>query len=81
MNRLIEKYLHLTGVRTGRTAFRIWLYAVTAAALKEKFDAVKCHTILQDAKNFAAGNWMRFNGTDEERDDLAAVISELESLA
>ena len=78
---MITKYLHKTGVRTSKTAFHIWIYAVAAAALKENFDAEKHEKILNEARGFAAGNWMKFNGTDEERKDLDAVIRELEALA
>lgn len=77
---MIEKYLHLTGVRNGDTAYHIWLYAVLLEALKQNFDAEKHERVLNSAMAYANGNWMRYNATGEQIRDLNSIVEELKSL-
>ena len=81
MQEMICKYLHKTEVRPRETSYHLWIFAVAADALRKKFDADKHSKVLYDAQRFAEGNWMKFNGTPEESEDLDLIIAELQKLS
>ena len=67
--------------RTGETAFRLWVFSTMLEELKNNTrNPEKVANLLGKVTAFANGNWIRYNGTDEEKDDVAIILQELEAL-
>ena len=77
ITKMNEKYY----LPEGRTAFRLWVFATMLEDLQKRpKNLEKIERLLEKVTNFANGNWIRFNGTDEQRTDLAEIITKLEAL-
>lgn len=72
-----QKYYSLTG----ETAFRLWVFSTMLEELKNNpRNSEKVANLLGKVTAFANSNWIKFNGTNEQKADLAILLQELEAL-
>lgn len=72
-----QKYYSLSG----EAAFRLWVFSTMLEELKNSpKNPEKVANLLGKVTTFANGNWIKFNGTNEEKADLATILQELEAL-
>lgn len=71
-----KKYLNVSG----EIAFRIWMFANAIDSLKKGYNREKKELVLEKAKAFLNGNFVKFNATEQERADLCRIVGELEYL-
>ncbi|MBP5215182.1 MAG: hypothetical protein J6039_01315 [Alphaproteobacteria bacterium] len=67
-------------LKPGQTAYQLWLFAAAVQALKQAPDAEKKQLLLNDMQNYRRGNWLKYNGTQEELSDMDELIREVENL-
>lgn len=69
-----EKYFKASG----ETAFRLWIFSMALEELKKQPKNIeKTTALLEKVQKFANGNWVKFNASDEQKDDLNTILNEL----
>ena len=67
--------------QTGEAAFRIWMFSLAVEYLKKHpGNAEKVANLSEKVKTFASGNWVKFNATAEEKDNLQQILADLANL-
>ena len=73
-----DKYFELTD----ETSFRLWMFSLALEELKKKpHNTGKVSNLLGKVATFANGNWVKYNASAEQKDDLNKVLTELQLLA
>ncbi len=64
----------------GETAFRLWMFSLGLAELKQNFNAIKRAALLEKVRAYAHSRYVENNALSDELKDLQQIERELESL-